>query len=216
MAPTSLSTPSLCTHQTSGAAGRAAGRLGVPCRLHTPGAADQACGHARAGGQQSARAGRIAQQLLCVMHAVLCVRLWCRHNCAAAAVHESRHASCVACRAHRGAGTDADVFIELYGDKATIGQTRLDTAANNFERNQKDVFKVRCSAGAILWIRLLWNWYACVCPSVELGVCVFGLRRLPLTPGDARAQGAVNLRLCSAPQIERSTTQTSDCVQHLR
>uniref|UniRef100_A0A7S3VHN2 PLAT domain-containing protein n=1 Tax=Dunaliella tertiolecta TaxID=3047 RepID=A0A7S3VHN2_DUNTE len=46
----------------------------------------------------------------------------------------------------RGAGTDADVFIELYGDKGVIGQTRLDTAANNFERNQKDVFKIKGSS----------------------------------------------------------------------
>jgi hypothetical protein len=26
----------------------------------------------------------------------------------------------------RGAGTDANVFVELFGDKGAIGQTRLD------------------------------------------------------------------------------------------
>lgn len=44
---------------------------------------------------------------------------------------------------HRGAGTDANVFIELHGENGVIGQTRLDTAANNFERNKEDVFTVR-------------------------------------------------------------------------
>ncbi len=33
-----------------------------------------------------------------------------------------------------GAGTDSNVFIELHGDKGSVGQTRLETSANNFER----------------------------------------------------------------------------------
>jgi hypothetical protein len=53
----------------------------------------------------------------------------------------THHGLCL--RTHRGAGTDANVFIELYGDKGVIGQTRLDTEANNFERNKTDVFSVR-------------------------------------------------------------------------
>lgn len=31
----------------------------------------------------------------------------------------------------RGAGTDANVYIEMHGDKAFVGKTNLDTAANS-------------------------------------------------------------------------------------
>lgn len=40
------------------------------------------------------------------------------------------HAAC------RGAGTDANVFMEMYGTKGSVGQTRLDNAANNFEKGK--------------------------------------------------------------------------------
>ena len=33
--------------------------------------------------------------------------------------------------AHSGAGTDANVYIELHGDKGFIGKTNLDNAANS-------------------------------------------------------------------------------------
>ena len=33
----------------------------------------------------------------------------------------------------RGAGTDANVSIEIHGDKAFVGATKLDNAHNNFE-----------------------------------------------------------------------------------
>ncbi len=42
----------------------------------------------------------------------------------------------------RGAGTDANVFIELHGDKGSVGRTRLDNATNNFERGRRDEFTV--------------------------------------------------------------------------
>ncbi|GLC44364.1 hypothetical protein PLESTF_000049800 [Pleodorina starrii] len=45
----------------------------------------------------------------------------------------------------RGAGTDANVFIELHGDKGSMGDTRLDNATNNFERGRADTFKIRGS-----------------------------------------------------------------------
>eukprot|EP00798_Chlamydomonas_sp_ICE-L_P018432 gene18432-24908_t len=45
----------------------------------------------------------------------------------------------------RGAGTDANVFIEMYGTKGAVGETRLDDKANNFERNMRDVFKIKSS-----------------------------------------------------------------------
>ena len=41
----------------------------------------------------------------------------------------------------RGAGTDANVFIELHGDKdgeaMVVGQQQLETAADNFERGKQ-------------------------------------------------------------------------------
>lgn len=37
---------------------------------------------------------------------------------------------CVRLAVCRGAGTDANVFIELHGDKAAMGSTRLDNAEN--------------------------------------------------------------------------------------
>jgi hypothetical protein len=40
----------------------------------------------------------------------------------------------------RGAGTDANVFLELQGEAGTLGPCRLDSAVNNFERNQRDTF----------------------------------------------------------------------------
>ncbi|KAG1672531.1 hypothetical protein FOA52_002840, partial [Chlamydomonas sp. UWO 241] len=45
----------------------------------------------------------------------------------------------------RGAGTNANVFLELHGDKAKTGERRLDDDANNFERNRRDVFKFKAS-----------------------------------------------------------------------
>lgn len=46
---------------------------------------------------------------------------------------------------HRGAGTDANVFIEMHGSKGSMGETRLDNAHNNFERNMKDAFTIKAS-----------------------------------------------------------------------
>jgi hypothetical protein len=41
----------------------------------------------------------------------------------------------------RGAGTDANVSITLYGDKGNSGQPKvLQTAANNFERGIVNIF----------------------------------------------------------------------------
>ncbi|KAF6256823.1 hypothetical protein COO60DRAFT_1640423 [Scenedesmus sp. NREL 46B-D3] len=42
----------------------------------------------------------------------------------------------------RGAGTDADISIELHGDKGQTPAMRLETSANNFERGQRDTFAV--------------------------------------------------------------------------
>jgi len=42
----------------------------------------------------------------------------------------------------RGAGTDANVFIQLFGDKGETGEIKLEGAKNCFERGQKDTFGV--------------------------------------------------------------------------
>ena len=42
----------------------------------------------------------------------------------------------------KGAGTDAGVFMTLFGEKATVGRLRLDTFGKNFERGQEDIFTV--------------------------------------------------------------------------
>ena len=44
----------------------------------------------------------------------------------------------------RGAGTDANVFIEIYGDKGKSGQKPLDGKGNNFERSKTDSFGIDC------------------------------------------------------------------------
>lgn len=44
----------------------------------------------------------------------------------------------------RGAGTDANVFLILYGATGLdSGSLKLDTSKNNFERGQEDVFMVQ-------------------------------------------------------------------------
>ncbi len=45
----------------------------------------------------------------------------------------------------RGAGTDANVFLELRGTKGGVGECRLDNASNNFERGKTDSFVVKAS-----------------------------------------------------------------------
>ena len=43
----------------------------------------------------------------------------------------------------RGAGTSANVFIELHGDKGSIGANHLESGRSNFDRNSRDVFVVK-------------------------------------------------------------------------
>ena len=45
----------------------------------------------------------------------------------------------------RGAGTDANVFIELVGSKGSSGTKTLDARRSDFERGNTDVFRVECS-----------------------------------------------------------------------
>ncbi|CAF1005020.1 unnamed protein product [Rotaria sordida] len=49
-----------------------------------------------------------------------------------------------------GAGTDADVFITLYGNLAETGAVQLDNKNNNFEAGKKDEFIIECPTVGIL------------------------------------------------------------------
>lgn len=42
----------------------------------------------------------------------------------------------------RGAGTDSNVFMTLYGDKGKTDEVPLGNATDNFEQGQLDKFKV--------------------------------------------------------------------------
>ena len=42
--------------------------------------------------------------------------------------------------ANRGAGTDANVFVEVFGERGATGRRPLDTSADNFARGATDVF----------------------------------------------------------------------------
>ena len=42
----------------------------------------------------------------------------------------------------RGAGTDANVFMTLYGDKGKTDEVQLGNATDNFEQGQLDKLKV--------------------------------------------------------------------------
>jgi hypothetical protein len=57
----------------------------------------------------------------------------------------ARQSHCVVSHVCRGAGTDANVFIELHGAKGSAGEVRLDNASNNFERGRVDCFKISAS-----------------------------------------------------------------------
>ena len=55
-------------------------------------------------------------------------------------------AACPNCKCtiplHRGAGTDSNVFLVIYGDQNSSGEVRLENAPDNFSRNKTDVFCV--------------------------------------------------------------------------
>eukprot|EP01123_Difflugia_compressa_P005057 TRINITY_DN1661_c0_g1_i1.p1 TRINITY_DN1661_c0_g1~~TRINITY_DN1661_c0_g1_i1.p1 ORF type:complete len:960 (-),score=248.52 TRINITY_DN1661_c0_g1_i1:25-2904(-) len=46
----------------------------------------------------------------------------------------------------RGAGTDANVFITLFGSEGDSGERQLEKPGNNFERNKTDIFGLECVA----------------------------------------------------------------------
>jgi hypothetical protein len=58
----------------------------------------------------------------------------------------------------RFAGTGADVFIELHGERGSVGQSALESGHDNFERNSIDHFLVKGpDVGRITSLRI---WHA--------------------------------------------------------
>lgn len=52
-----------------------------------------------------------------------------------------------------GAGTDANVWVVLYGESGQdTGRLKLDNKNNNFERNMKDVFEVCVVYGGCVFV----------------------------------------------------------------
>lgn len=55
----------------------------------------------------------------------------------------------------RGAGTEAKVFLEVHGKKATVGPLALENAPDNFQRGKMDVFLTEAQdVGAVSKIRI--------------------------------------------------------------
>uniref|UniRef100_K1R2V2 Lipoxygenase-like protein domain-containing protein 1 n=1 Tax=Magallana gigas TaxID=29159 RepID=K1R2V2_MAGGI len=55
----------------------------------------------------------------------------------------------------KGAGTDANVILSIFGENGESGEQKLDNSKNNFERNCKDEFLVKCPClGRINRIRI--------------------------------------------------------------
>eukprot|EP01046_Picozoa_sp_COSAG06_P033716 COSAG06_NODE_3464_length_5301_cov_4.178201_1_plen_1602_part_01 len=55
----------------------------------------------------------------------------------------------------RGAGTDANVFVDLVGESGESGRQQLESSRSNFERGRTDEFRVSCPAlGGITKIRI--------------------------------------------------------------
>ncbi len=42
----------------------------------------------------------------------------------------------------RGAGTDANVFAQLFGENGDTGERKLESSGNNFERGHADTFGI--------------------------------------------------------------------------
>lgn len=55
----------------------------------------------------------------------------------------------------RGAGTDANVFVQFYGQDGKSEEYFLDNKSDNFERGQEDVFKIEADdVGPLFKVRI--------------------------------------------------------------
>lgn len=54
----------------------------------------------------------------------------------------------------KGAGTDANVDVTLYGSTGSSPPTRLENSKNNFEKGAIDIFEMDASIGNLEFIRI--------------------------------------------------------------
>ena len=55
----------------------------------------------------------------------------------------------------RGAGTDANVFAQLFGETGDTGERKLESSGNNFERAHTDTFGIEAvSLGELTKLRI--------------------------------------------------------------
>lgn len=55
----------------------------------------------------------------------------------------------------RGAGTDANVFAQIFGENGDTGERKLESSGNNFERGHTDLFGIEAvSLGQITKLRI--------------------------------------------------------------
>ena len=75
----------------------------------------------------------------------------------------------------RGAGTDADVYVTIFGDLGDTGQKFLDNRMeNNFERNRTDTFQLKLpTVGEIEKIRIGHNNKVLVLKAKKTGKMTF-------------------------------------------
>lgn len=76
----------------------------------------------------------------------------------------------------RGAGTDANVFMTLYGDKGKTDEVPLGNATDNFEQGQLDKFKVSSDHSSLLLSKVLFIFmetFSTFCLPVEQLIFLF-------------------------------------------
>nr|XP_016847361.1 PREDICTED: lipoxygenase homology domain-containing protein 1-like [Anolis carolinensis] len=57
----------------------------------------------------------------------------------------------------KGAGTDAPIFLQIYGDKGKSDEMKLDNKSDNFEAGQTDKFMIELPDFGILYKIRIWH-----------------------------------------------------------
>ena len=89
----------------------------------------------------------------------------------------------------RGAGTDANVFAQLFGENGDTGERRLESSGNNFERGHTDEFgieavslgeltKIRIGHGMFFWMFVCNGCLLVFVMSLSRYLCFYRWRRL--------------------------------------
>lgn len=63
----------------------------------------------------------------------------------------------------RGAGTDANVFAQIFGENGDTGERKLEASGNNFERGHTDTFGIEAvSLGELTKFRIGHGMFLCM------------------------------------------------------